>query len=413
MSAVINGSRLADELETVAGFSDSAAPGVTRVVFSPADMRARHWLKGLCAEAGLVIREDAVGNMFGRWPGVDEGAAAVATGSHIDAIPSSGRYDGTVGVLGGLEAIRSLQESGFRPQRSIELVLFTSEEPTRFGLGCLGSRLLTGALSPWNAARLQDKNGTSLEAARVAAGFRGDLQEMRLPDGHYRAFVELHIEQGALLEQQRIAIGIVTSIAAPASLRIVVRGQGGHAGTVLMKDRHDALLGAAEIALAAEKAALSTGAADSVATTGVCEVFPGAVNGIPSVVHLELDIRDTDLNRRDRMIAFLAGTCEELARKRGLEITTEVLNADTPVHCDPGVIDAIVRACEMSRRTFTHLVSRAYHDSLFLGRIAPMGMIFIPCRGGVSHLPEEYASPEDIEAGATVLADALAELAGQ
>jgi len=409
---VIDGSRLSDQLEALAEFSDPASPRITRIVFTPPDLKARQWLKQLCGNAGLVVREDPVGNTFARWPGADELAPAVATGSHIDAIPNSGRYDGTVGVLGGLEAIRALKESDFRPKRAIELVLFTSEEPTRFGLGCLGSRLLAGALSPGDAARMQDNAGTSLDAVRAAAGFEGELRNVRLPGGHYHAFIELHIEQGALLEKQGIAIGVVTSIAAPASLRLTLRGEGGHAGTVLMNDRHDALLGASEIALAAEKAALSTGAADSVATTGVCEVFPGAINGIPSAVRLELDIRDTDLNRRDRMIGSIGASCGEVARRRGLEIRTEVLNADAPAHCDPIVMDAIVRACQTSERTFTHLVSRAYHDALFLSRIAPAGMIFIPCRGGVSHLPEEYASPTDIEAGVTVLAHALAELAG-
>ena len=412
MNPIVNTARLSGELQRLAGFSDSAPPAVTRVVFTPPDMTARQWLKDSCEEAGLAVREDAAGNMFARWQGADEGAPPVATGSHIDAIPNSGRYDGTVGVLGGLEAIRALRESGFQPQRSIELMLFTSEEPTRFGIGCLGSRLLTGALSPEKAAKLKDRSGATLDEVRGAAGVKGELQEIRLARGHYHAFIELHIEQGPSLEQQAASIGVVTNIAAPASLRVTVQGKGGHAGAVLMRDRHDAFLGACEIALTVESAALSTGAEDSFATAGVCDVFPGAVNSIPSTVRLELDVRDTDPARRDGMIAFVQASCKQIAGERGLEVTTEILNADAPAQCDPAVIQTITRASQTSRKTFLRLVSRAYHDSLFMSRIAPTGMIFIPCRGGISHHPDEFASPEDIAAGVLVLAHTLAELAG-
>lgn len=408
---MVDAARLSRELEMLAGFSDAAPPGVTRIVFTRPDMSARRWLKGLCLEAGLVLREDPVGNMFARWQGADELAPAVATGSHIDAIPNSGIYDGTVGVLGGLEAVRALQTSGFRPRRSIELVLFTSEEPTRFGIGCLGSRLLSGTLQPENAAALKDKDGTSLEEVRQAAGFSGELSAVRRPPGCYSAFLELHIEQGPRLEQQGIPIGVVTNIAAPASLRVVIQGEGGHAGAVLMRDRHDALVGAAEVALAAEEAALSTGIMDSVATIGTCEVFPGAVNSIPSNVRLELDVRDTDLARRDGMIAAIQSSCDRVAQQRGLRVTTELMNADAPAQCDGRIIEAITTACHISGKAFLRLVSRAYHDSLFMSRIVPTGMIFIPCRGGISHRPDEYASSADIEAGVTVLAQTLVQLA--
>jgi N-carbamoyl-L-amino-acid hydrolase len=207
---------------------------------------------------------------------------AVGTGSHIDAIPNAGRYDGTVGVLGGLEAIRALQRSGFRPHRSIELLIFTAEEPTLFGIGCLGSRFLAGRLDATAGERLRDAQGRTLNQIREAAGFTGPLDDARLPAGHYAAFVELHIEQGPLLESAGVPVGIVTAIAAPAAVGLIVEGEGGHAGAVLMPDRHDAFLAASEIALALERSARSTGARDTVATAGVCEVFPGAINSIPS-----------------------------------------------------------------------------------------------------------------------------------
>jgi ureidoglycolate amidohydrolase len=383
----IDAARVAAELDMLAGFSDTPPPAVTRVVYSEADMRAREYLKGLFADAGLSVREDAVGNTFARWQGEDPGLAAIGTGSHIDAIPHSGRYDGTVGVLGGLEAIRALQRASVRPRRSIELLLFTSEEPTRFGIGCFGSRLLAGVLDA------------------------GDIGPLRLPAGYYDAFVELHIEQGPLLERAGIPIGIVTAIAAPASWRIVVEGEGGHAGAVLMPGRRDAFCAAAEIALAVERAAKSTGAIDTVGTVGICDVFPGVVNGIPSRVRLEIDVRDIDQGRRDKVLGKIRRSCQEASRRRGVAVRIEVINADAPATCDARVVKTLSSAAETVGLAYRKMVSRAYHDTLFMARIAPAAMVFIPCRGGVSHRPDEYASPEAIGAGVQVLAEALRRLA--
>jgi len=407
----INQAQLLKELETLATFSDATAPAVTRVVFSRADLEARVYLKGLFASAGLEVREDAVGNTFARWVGQEPNLPAVGTGSHIDAIPWAGRYDGTVGVLGGLEAIRALQRCGRRPRRSIELVMFTAEEPTKFGIGCLGSRLLAKTLDLAAARELRDRVGKTLEEVRRDAGFCGSLEDVPRPTGHYSAFIELHIEQGAVLEQAKIPLGVVTAIAAPASLRIFIEGEGGHAGGVLMADRRDALLAAAEIALAVERLAKSTSSTDTVGTVGVCEVFPGAINSIPSRVRLEVDIRDIDLARRDGVLNDLAEGCEEIGVRRKVAIRREMINADAPAQSSPAVVDALIVACEELGFPFARMVSRAYHDSLFMSRISPMAMLFVPCRGGVSHRPDEYASPEDIARGTAVLAHALMKLA--
>jgi N-carbamoyl-L-amino-acid hydrolase len=402
---------LMTELEALASISEAQPPIVTRVVFSGADLRARAHVKELCIEADLTVREDAVGNTFIRWPGSDPDLAPVATGSHIDAIPNAGAYDGVVGVLGGLEAIRALQRAGFRPRRSIELVIFTSEEPTRFGIGCLGSRLMGGVLDPHRALALHDKDGHSLDELRTNAGFVGDLETVLLPPGHFHAFVELHIEQGPLLEREGIDLGIVTHIAAPASLKVQIHGEGGHAGAMLMPDRHDALAAASELILALEFAAKSTGVIDTVATVGICEVFPGAVNSVPSRVQLETDIRDTDGPRRDAVIARLKSVAEEVAARRGVQISFESVNADPPATCDSKVLEAVQSAVDASGATSKRMVSRAYHDSLFVARFAPVAMIFIPCRGGVSHRPDEYSSPAWIAKGVDALARTLANLA--
>jgi N-carbamoyl-L-amino-acid hydrolase len=406
----IDQDRLLSEIEALATISEAGPPVVTRVVFTSSDLKARAWLKTHCEDAGLTLRQDAIGNTFARWNGSNPAAPVVGTGSHIDAIPNAGKYDGVVGVLGGLEAIRALQRTGFHPTHSIELLVFTAEEPTRFGIGCLGSRLLSGTLSPDAASKLTDKAGTTVEEVRREAGMRGELEQVRLQPGYYKAFVELHIEQGPILERQKIPLGVVTQIAAPASFRISLEGAGGHAGGVLMPDRHDALCAAAELILAIEAAARTTGAVDTVATVGICEVFPGAVNSIPSRVHLSVDIRDIDIQRRDAVIQSMEQSIRSISEQRQVLIHTELLNADAPADCAPAIIEALSQSCRNHQLNFLPMVSRAYHDSLFMARIAPVAMLFIPCRNGYSHRPDEYASPDDIARGVLVLAETLAAL---
>jgi ureidoglycolate amidohydrolase len=410
MSFTIDEDRLSSEIEALASFSDAEAPAVTRIVFTPTDLKARAWMKARCEETGLTVRQDAVGNTFARWNGSDPAAPVVGTGSHIDAIPNAGKYDGVVGVLGGLEAIRALRQSGFRPKHSIELLIFTSEEPTRFGIGCLGSRLLSGTLSADSARKLIDNDGATLDQVRARANLSGDLEQVKLPSGYYEAFIELHIEQGPLLERQQIPLGIVTKIAAPASLRVLIEGSGGHAGGVLMPDRRDALCAAAEMILFIESAARSSGATDTVATVGICEVFPGAVNSIPSRVRLSVDVRDTDLQRRDLVIRTIESTCDSISAKRQVSIHSELLNADAPADCAPAIVEALSQSCRAHQLSFLPMVSRAYHDSLFMARIAPVAMLFIPCRNGYSHRPDEYAAPEDSVRGTLILAETLAAL---
>ncbi|HEY1985766.1 MAG TPA: M20 family metallo-hydrolase [Terracidiphilus sp.] len=399
------------ELNALAQISEAAPPVVTRVVFGEADLRARAYVKGLCAAAGLNVTEDAVGNTFARWQGREPDLAPVGTGSHIDAIPNAGLYDGCVGVLGGLEAIRTLQCFGFKPRRSIELVIFTAEEPTRFGIGCLGSRMMAGVLTPAQALGLRDKEGRGLEKLRSQAGFTGSLESVALPAGRFSQFIELHIEQGPLLEQEGVDVGLVTHIAAPASLRITLEGEGGHAGARLMPGRKDALTAAAELILALESAARSTGAIDTVATVGVCEVFPGAVNSIPARVRLETDIRDIDGVRRDHVLDSLGAACADVSRRRGIRITTDLVNADPPAACDETILATFEKSARSAGKTYKRMVSRAYHDSLFMARVAPVAMLFIPCRDGVSHRPDEYSSPQWIGNGIDVLGETLAELA--
>lgn len=413
LAITIDSDRLNAELQALAELSDcpEPPPAVTRVVFTDTDLQARAYFRRLCEEAELSVRVDPIGNTFARWEGAEPELSAVATGSHCDAIPHAGMYDGTVGVLGGLEAIRSLRASGFQPRRSIELIWFTSEEPTRFGLGCTGSRAMAGTLSPDDLAALTDDDGDSYDAVRRQAGFDGALANVALPKDAYHAFVELHIEQGPELEAAALPIGVVTAIAAPATVEFTVHGEGGHAGGVLMPLRHDALTAAAEIVLEIERIAHGSPGPDLVATVGELDVHPGAVNSIPSRVRFTLDLRDIDGANRDDVLGQITAAAREVALRRGVGVEERVLNADPPATADAAVVDAAVQAAETAGHAYQKMVSRAYHDSLFMARVAPTGMIFIPCRGGVSHRPDEYASTAAIAAGVETLALTLAGLA--
>jgi len=435
MPLEINTERLLRELHHLATLTDcpptedaslpAPTQAVTRIVFTPRDLEARAWLISQSEAAGFSTRVDAVGNTFLRWQGTDPSLPAVGTGSHTDAIPHAGMYDGTVGVLGGLEAMRALKESGFQPKRSIETLMFTSEEPTRFGIGCIGSRLLGGVIDPATADKLPDRlpetdpqalEGLTLQQVRTAAGFTGPLSTVKLAPDYYAAWVELHIEQGPLLEKEKIPLGIVTNIAAPASYRYIIEGFGGHAGALLMPDRRDALCAAAEIILSVEKHTLAANAqshsADSVATIGTVQVHPGAVNSVPSRVTLALDIRDTDPARRDRTMTLLRADIAALESRRHVKVTEELINADIPAVSDPHILATLEAVCAAEKVPFKKMVSRAYHDTSFMARVAPVAMIFIPCRNGVSHRPDEYATPASIALGTRVLALTLARLAG-
>ena len=430
----INTDRLLSELHHLATLTDcpptddpalpAPTTAVTRIVFTPRDLEARAYIKSLAEAAGFTLRVDAIGNTFLRFPGTDPTLPAVGTGSHTDAIPHAGMYDGTVGVLGGLEAMRSLKESGFQPKRSIETLMFTSEEPTRFGIGCIGSRLLGGSIDPTTADNLPDRlpetdpqapTNLTLYQIRTAAGFTGSLDTVKLPPNYYHAWVELHIEQGPLLERENISLGIVTNIAAPASYRYEITGFGGHAGALLMPDRRDALCAASELILSVEKHTLAANAAshgiDSVATVGTIAVHPGAVNSVPSRVTLTLDIRDTDVARRDSIMAALRADIRDLESRRHVTISEQKINADVPAISDPHILATLEAVCQAESVSCKKMVARAYHDTNFIAPIAPVAMLFIPCRNGVSHRPDEYATPAAIALGARILALTLAKLA--
>lgn len=398
---------LVSDLRTLASIGVDPAGGITRLAWTEPLERAIAWCSDRMADAGLATRRDAAGNLIGCWG--PAAGPAVVVGSHLDTVPSGGAYDGALGVLAGIAAVRELRATGWQPARPVWVVAFMDEEGVRFGAPLFGSRSFSGEDLTGLLTRA-DSAGITLDLAMAACGRVG----RRLPDaaavGQVGDYLELHIEQGPVLEQERVPLGIVTAIAAPASLRVHLEGVGGHAGTVLMPDRRDALCAAAEIILGVEAFAKSSGSINTVATTGFCEVYPNAVNSVPSRVRLEIDIRDVEQSRRDQVIRNVIQGVEQVCTRREIKYSVEIINIDPPAKAGSEVLKALVAACSEAGVRFKLMVSRAYHDSLFMARIAPTAMLFIPCREGISHRPDEYAAPEDIARGTYVLALTLAKL---
>ncbi|PKI58562.1 hypothetical protein CRG98_021025 [Punica granatum] len=272
-----------------------------------------------------------------------------------------------------------------------------------------GSEMLLKALE----TTVDNQNISFIDAARSAgyAQEENDLRSVFLKKGSYAAFVELHIEQGPLLEEEGISVGIVTAIAAPASIKVDFKGGGGHAGAVLMPHRNDAGLAAAELALAVEKHVFDSGSIDTVGTVGILDLHPRAINSIPSKSHLEIDTRDIDEERRNKVIEKIHESAVSIAKKRGVRLAEfNIINQDPPALSDVSIIEAMKSASKELNLTHKLMISRAYHDSLFMARVSPMGMIFIPCFKGYSHRPEEFSLIEDISNGVKVLALTLAQL---
>ncbi len=404
---------LDDAIAQLARFNDDPqAGGITREVYTPTYAAALEWVAERMRAAGLETRLDAVGNLFGRWPGTEPGAPVVLTGSHVDTTLNAGRYDGVLGVLGAIEAVHALREQGVVPRRSIEVVAWAGEEP-RFGTGCVGSRAAAGELARADLDRLRDRAGVSMADALRQAGFDPDrLAEARIDPATVRALVELHIEQGIVLETHGEQVGVVTAIAAPHDFRLTLRGAATHAGATPMGLRRDALAGAAEAMLVIERLAQQSPSATTVATVGVVRARPGAINVVPGEVELDVDVRDSDLAAREQVVDAIVTATSEIAQRRGLEAEVAPIVDDVPVQCDGLVVEAAQAACRELGLDFRAMTSGAYHDAMIMGRRVPVGMLFVPSAGGVSHHPDEYTAPEDLDRGVRVLAGTLARLAG-
>lgn len=406
--AAVDAKRVWSDVEALATITEPDRP-YTRRSFSPRYLEGRAWLAERMRAAGLDTRIDAAGNLIGRQPGRRAGARAIVLGSHTDTVPSGGRFDGIAGVVAALEVARALAESGVGLASPFEVVDFLAEEPSTFGVSCVGSRAMAAALDASTLAAT-DASGETLAAAIGRMG--GDvrrLDEARRED--IAAFLELHIEQGPVLEAAHVDVGIVTGIAGIARIGLAFEGEAAHAGTMPMHMRHDASAAGAEALLWVRDRARSlagSGADYFVATTGIAELQPNASNVVPRAMRLVIDARSAQRAALERFVDELRQQAQQIAARNRVALARcEVLSDCPPAQCDARLRRLLDDRAAALGFSSLALASGAGHDAAFLTRIAPSAMVFIPCRGGRSHCPEEWAEAEAIARGTRLLCDAV------
>lgn len=403
----VDAERLWADLMDLARITEPDRP-YTRRSFSARFIEGRAWLEGRFRDAGLVVRTDPAGNLIGRWEGSEPGLGTLALGSHSDTVPDGGRLDGTAGVIAALEVVRALRDRGHAPRHAIEVIDCLAEEVSDFGLSCIGSRAMAGVLQPGALSRRKPDGETLAEAIRRMGGDPDLLAEARRRD--LAAWLELHIEQGQVLERAGEEIGIVTGIVGISRLEIEIAGRPDHAGTTQMQDRSDALVAASAIVLDVRERALAL-AGDLVATVGELDILPNAANVIPGTARLLLDIRADRKDTLARFVADLRGTVPSIARAFGTEVRRMDLISDAdPVGFDPGLLDGLEAEARGLGLACRRMASGAGHDAAFLSRIAPAAMLFVPSRDGRSHCPEEWSEQDHLAGGAAVLLETVLQL---
>jgi len=400
------------DIETIDSFNSTPGYGTTRILFTAEEVKAREYVKTRMKETGLSVREDSVGNIYGRLPGTEPGLSPVWTGSHIDTVNNAGKFDGMAGVVAGIEALKAIRVSGLAHRRDLEVIVFTSEEPTRFGVWGIGSHAMAGLLSLDDTRELIDADGNTLESVLQDLGFDiAAFSKIRRQKGDVHAFVELHIEQAPVLDREKIPIGIVETICGLTSLTVKISGIQGHAGGTPKYERIDPVAAFCELSMKLESLIYASDEPFLVGTVGKVTVTPNASNVIAKQVEFSVDIRDRHLHTKDEVLAAFASFARELEEKRKVKIDIVVNNHEPPIKCSDQVVGRIVKAVKGLGYAHLPLVSGAFHDSVMVAQFAPIGMIFVPCRNGVSHSPDEWADFEDIRKGADVLAHTLLDLA--
>lgn len=407
---MIQPQRILSRLETLARLVDPQMPLYTRRAFTDTYAAARRWLADEFIAAGLETNLDAGANLIGLRRGTRPGAGTIMIGSHIDTVIGGGRFDGSAGVVIGLEVAEALSTQGIALEHSLEVVDFLSEEPSDYGVSCVGSRAMVGALDETMLA-LSNMDGESLASAIERAGGSPNrlMAGPLLASGSLRAFLELHIEQGPVLESTRTDIGVVTGIVGIRRVEIAVKGQADHAGTTPMVRRSDALVVASELVVAARRLAGRWAERNGlVATVGKMTVRPNVPNVIPGDVSMVLEARCTDSSDLDAFMADLEGIVEVLGRQAAIAI--KPLSATLPVPCDLDIRKKIWGAVKKLGLDALDVPSGAGHDAAIMGSICPTAMVFVPSVGGRSHVPEEFTSIEDLSKGAAVMLETLLSL---
>lgn len=401
----VAGDLVTARLAELATIGADSAGGVTRLAYTPEDARARDTVAQWMAAAGLEVWTDAATNLFGRLPGSDPNAGALLSGSHLDSVVRAGALDGPAGVVAALAAAQTLREAGHTLRHDLVVVAFSNEEGTRGTPGMVGSKAIAGLLTPEDLARPGDGVVTLAERIRGAGGDPARIGEAAWPGDRIAAFIEMHIEQGPVLEAAGARIGVVSGITGQVGVTVTVAGAANHAGSTPMDQRRDAAVAAAEVVLAVR--GLATEGRVRVATTGILGVAPGVRNVIAGEAVLGVDIRDGDSSRIVDALGHLEGQIAEIAGRTDTVIEMSATRVQPPVDTDPNLVGHIVAAAEALGAPWRELPSGAGHDAQIMAVLAPMAMVFVPSRGGVSHSPDEATDPEDLVLGADVLLRAL------
>lgn len=408
---LVNLERLKNRIEQINQISQDASGGYTRLAFTKTETRARQMVKRMMHEAGLEVHVDAVGNIFGRlYPENGKNAClkdVIATGSHIDTVCNGGKFDGLLGSIAGIEVAQCVKENRLDLKRPLEVIIFADEEGARFNAGMIGSKTVAGLAMEQPLEKYIDKDGKNLYDAMTECEYHPDkLTEAYAPKGRYKSFIELHIEQGIVLEQERKQIGIVTGIKGPYWIKGFFEGESNHAGGTPMNMRKDALVAAANFAAEVER--IASGIGDMfVATIGNFRVYPGGINTIPCRVEYTIDIRDTDMERRKGGVVRIVEAAEKCAVKFCVKNHQECMKDSRSEVMSTQIIDVIENMCRRRNYSYMKLPSGPFHDTLSMTQVCDTGMIFVPSIGGISHSPYEDTAWEDIQAGAQILLDTI------
>lgn len=399
-----------NEIEAIAYFGEGQR-GITRLAFTEADNKAQQYIINLMEQAGLTVSRDQIGNIIGRLEGQDRSLPAVVTGSHLDTVPEGGKFDGVVGVIGGLAAIKRLQSMG-PLTHTIELIVFVCEESSRFGFATMGSKAMAGLANTYSWSRAKDQDGITF--AEVMSQNNYDIQkigEASRNKEEIKAFVELHIEQGRILEKSGNVIGIVKTIAAPTRLKITVEGIAAHSGSTPMGERHDALVSAAMIILAIQEIAFDQSSLGTVATVGALKVHPGSINVVPGLVEMLVDLRGVNHESIIECLQDIKDAVSRITEKQDTIVAIEMISSEKPVEMNAEICKLIEKSCIDKGVSHQMIHSGSGHDAMNMSRLAPTGIIFVPSQNGISHNPDEYTTYDDIMVGIDVLTDTLYQLA--
>ncbi len=388
--------------------------GINRIAYSEEEQRALEYLKEIALVNQLLVKKDAIGNLIIRRKGIDESLPIVAMGSHIDSVYNGGKFDGVIGVVAGLEILFSLNDASIRTKRSIELIVFACEESARFGTATIGSKAMIGNLKKSELLKLKDKDEITFKDALNNLGLDlNQLSTVKRQATEFLSFIELHIEQGPILEEKNKDIGIVTGVAAPTRFKIIVLGEASHSGSTPMNYRKDALAGASEITLSLEEIAIKEAHYKTVATIGASNVYPGAMNVIPGQVELLVDIRSINRQSKFRVVEKFTRIVNEICKRRNLKFEIQLLSDEVPTLMNERIIEYTKEICETLNYSYQKIPSGAGHDAMNMASLCKTGMIFVSSRDGLSHNPNEFTKLNDIEKGIKVLESLVVKLANE